>query len=223
MGLAEAIQGAVGQPASVRIGTVDSALPLSISIQGAVLDDPGVLESYTPATGDAVVLLGQSSTTGSDPASWVALGAASPIPRQAPQFASSDVQTLGFTSTSYIASSPPVGVSFVAPPSGMVRVDWSARFQTNTINTRSGVSTQIATGSTLDAGVVVANGTASDGNALENNNDPAGGANTRLQAGMWRWVTGLTPGDTYNAVVKFRMLSAGNGDIYNQRILVTPM
>lgn len=222
-GLAEAVQGAVGQPSSVRIGTVDALSPLAVSIQGTPLDDVGILTSYAVAVGDSVVVLGQSSSAGSDPASWLVLGSASPIPRQQPQFDFTDTQVAGFTSTSYISSATPVGVSFIAPPSGIVRVDWSARFQTNTINIRSVVSTQIATGSTLDAGTVVANGSASDGYALENNNDPAGAANTRLQAGMWRWVTGLTPGDGYNAVVKFRMLGAGNGDIFNQRILVTPM
>jgi len=220
MGLAEAVQQAAGQPSSVRIGTIDSVVPLTVSVQGTTLDDLGLLGSYTPVVNDSVILLGQSSSTGSDPASWVALGAASPVPRQPPQTALSGTPVGGFTSTTYVASSPPVGVWFVAPPSGIVRVDWSSRFQTNTINTRTAVSVQIATDRTLDAGTVVSS--ANDNSALENNNDPAGGANTRLQAAMFRLVTGLTPGAEYNAVVKFRMLTAGNGDIYNQQILVTP-
>lgn len=74
-GLAEAIQGTVGQPASVRIGVVDSTSPLAISAQGVPFNDVGLLGDYAPAVGDSVALLGQSSGAGSDPASWLALGA----------------------------------------------------------------------------------------------------------------------------------------------------
>lgn len=74
-GLAEAIQGAVGQPASVRIGTVESTSPLVISAQGVTFGSVGILGGYTPVAGDVVLLLGQSSGAGSDPASWIALGA----------------------------------------------------------------------------------------------------------------------------------------------------
>lgn len=74
-GLAEAVQGTVGQPASVRIGVVDSVSPLAISAQGVPFNDVGLLGDYAPQVGDSVALLGQSSGVGSDPASWLALGA----------------------------------------------------------------------------------------------------------------------------------------------------
>ncbi len=77
-GLAEAIQGAVGQPASMRIGVVDSTSPLVISAQGVPFNDVGLLTSYAPQVGDVVALLGQSSGAGSDPASWLALGSITP-------------------------------------------------------------------------------------------------------------------------------------------------
>lgn len=81
-GLAEAMQGAVGQPSSVRIGMVDSVdsttgLP-QISLGGTVLDDVGVTNGIVLLAGNPVVLVGQSSQAGSDPASWLAVGAASP-------------------------------------------------------------------------------------------------------------------------------------------------
>lgn len=72
--LASAVRGAVGQPASVRIGIVDSLAPLVISAQGAPFDDVGLLGSYVPQVGDTVAMLGQSTEVGSDPASWLALG-----------------------------------------------------------------------------------------------------------------------------------------------------
>jgi hypothetical protein len=74
-GLAEAVQGTVGQPASVRIGTVDSVAPPIVSAQGVPFDGIGFLRDYNPQIGDTVALLGQSSNAGSDPASWLVLGA----------------------------------------------------------------------------------------------------------------------------------------------------
>jgi hypothetical protein len=72
--LADAIQGAAGQPASVRVGRVDSLNPLVITAQGVPFEDVGTLGSYAPLVGDSVALLGQSSAAGSDPGSWLALG-----------------------------------------------------------------------------------------------------------------------------------------------------
>lgn len=74
MGLAEAMQGAVGQPASVRVGLIDSVNPLVISAEGVPFEDVGVLGGFVGNVGDPVILLGQCSASGSDPASWVALG-----------------------------------------------------------------------------------------------------------------------------------------------------
>ena len=79
-GLAEAVQGAVGQPASVRIGVVQNVDPLEITAQGVVFEDVGFLGSYRPLVGQTVALLGQSSGAGSDPASWLALGSIHPEP-----------------------------------------------------------------------------------------------------------------------------------------------
>lgn len=218
------VRQAVGQPASVRIGTVTSLSPLTVSVQGQDLspESVGVAANINPLVGSTVVLLGQSKASGSDPSSWLIVGlAASSSVAPMAQFDDQDADIAGFVATVYVAGSPICGVVFTAPPSGMVRVDWHARFQTNSINNRSLVSAQVATGDVLDAGTVVS--AANDGSALENPNDPAGGANTRMQAGMWRPVFNLVPGDVYNAVVKFKMAAAGNGDIFDRSLMVTPM
>lgn len=76
--LASQITSIAGQPASVRVGTVESVNPPVVRVQGAAFTDVGFLNSYIPTVGDAVILLGQSSSSGSDPASWVCLGAATP-------------------------------------------------------------------------------------------------------------------------------------------------
>lgn len=79
-GLAEAVQDAVGQPASVRIGIVTSINPLVISAQGVPFENVGYLGSFRPIVGQSVALLGQCSDSGSDPASWLALGSVHPVP-----------------------------------------------------------------------------------------------------------------------------------------------
>lgn len=72
--LADVIQSAAGQPASVRIGQVTSTSPLTIDVQGASFRSAGVLSSYTPVVGHVVALLGQSTASGTDPTSWLVLG-----------------------------------------------------------------------------------------------------------------------------------------------------
>lgn len=69
-----------GQPASVRVGTVSSTTPFTVTVQGATFTDVGWLGTYLPSPGDSVILLGQSSASGADPASWVALGRPGPTP-----------------------------------------------------------------------------------------------------------------------------------------------
>lgn len=72
--LVQQIQAAPSQPSTVRIGTVTSVSPLTVSVQGAVFAGVGKLTSYfSPAVGDVVALVGQSALT-SDAASWLVLG-----------------------------------------------------------------------------------------------------------------------------------------------------
>lgn len=220
-GLAEAVQAAAGQPASIRIGTVTSLNPVEISAQGVPFEDVGVLVPFIPVVGMTVVLIGQSSQVGTDPASWLCLGApvgldALPVPQTLTE--GTDFTT---NSTSFVTGTPVCGVSFVAPPSGAVRVDWHARFDTSTINNRVLVSVEVATGSTLGSGTVMS--AAGDGSALENHSEPTtAGSSTRMEAGMWRYITGLTPGAVYNAVVKVRNTVAATANVFDRSILVTP-
>lgn len=72
--LVQAASSLAGQPSSVRIGTVADTTPLTVSVQGAVFTDVGILGSFSPILGQAVALLGQSPASGSDPTSWLVLG-----------------------------------------------------------------------------------------------------------------------------------------------------
>lgn len=73
--LSQQIAAAPGQPSSVRIGIIDSTDPIVVTAQGTEFTDVGFIRGYTPTTGDVVALLGQSSASGSDPGSWLCLGA----------------------------------------------------------------------------------------------------------------------------------------------------
>jgi len=129
-----------------------------------------------------------------------------------------------FTNTSFDSGSTVCGTTFVAPESGNVLVLWSARFQCNSNSTRAAVSVSVATGSTLGSGTVVS--AASDDSSIETSQSSTAGttnAETRIQASMFRRVTGLTAGSTYNVVVQKKVLSAGNGTVFQRDVVVIPL
>lgn len=215
---------ASGQPSSVRIGTIVQENPLIVSVQGKNLnpDAVGAAFPFYPMVGASVTLLGQSKAQGADPSSWLIIGMqmGSPV-LSSPRF-NIDGTDIVLASTAYVAGTPICGVTFIAPPSGLVRVDWHSRFESTTSGLRTLVSAAVATGGVLDAGTVVSGAT--DASALENSQDSTGTGNlTRLEAGMFRPVDGLTAGLTYNAVVKMRNTAAGNGSIFDRSIMVTPL
>jgi len=73
--LADQITKDRGQPATVRIGTVVSVLPLVVSVQGTPFTDVGSVGKLV--IGDVVALLGQSAVS-ADGSSWLALGYVAP-------------------------------------------------------------------------------------------------------------------------------------------------
>jgi hypothetical protein len=73
MTLPTGIVQAVGQPASIRVGTVSSTSPLRVDVQGTEFRQLGYIGAL-PAVGDVVALIGQSSSVSSDPTSWLVLG-----------------------------------------------------------------------------------------------------------------------------------------------------
>jgi hypothetical protein len=74
--LVSSVQGAIGQPASVRVGRIVGVDPLQVSVQGVVFNNVGTIGNLIPFVGMSVQLVGQSTATGSDPTSWVVLGPA---------------------------------------------------------------------------------------------------------------------------------------------------
>lgn len=118
-----------------------------------------------------------------------------------------------FTTTRSGATSP-VGTAFIVPPSGKVKVHWACGI-TNSANTNYGlVGFQIKTGSTVGSGSTLFG--ASDSRAVQHTPQTAGSA--EQQAGRTSTVPGLTPGDTCNVSLVYRVLG-GTGTF--QRVEVT--
>lgn len=134
-----------------------------------------------------------------------------------------------FTNTTYSATSgtptlPVCGVSFTAPTSGRVKITWRARFECQVNNSRCVVSVQVATGGTLNSGSVVS--AYDDESAIETVQSPAATttpAETRMHASQFRMLSGLTPGNTYNAVTGHKAFNATGGNMYSRGILVEPV
>ncbi len=217
-GLAEAIQGAVGQPASVRVGTVDSSSPLVISAQGVQFDDVGILGNYAPQTGETVALLGQCSEAGSDPASWLALGSVRPATTPAGELAS-NVQDgmVAFTNTGYLPGIFLCSTAFVAPPSGSGMVTWRAGLNiTGGAPNQGFASWEIREGADLSLGTLTAYVSA-DTRCISTS------IATTLNLGSSAAVFGLTPGATYNITMTHRTNNAAAAaNFVNREVCFNP-
>jgi hypothetical protein len=133
-----------------------------------------------------------------------------------------------FSSTSFASATVDgtvIGTTFIAPTSGSVLVLWSARMSADTGGGGHRVlcSVKVSTGSTIDSGSVVS--PASDDSALETPETASGGTvgQSRLAAGMWRVVTGLTAGSTYNVVIQQKVATALTGNMYQRDVAVLPI
>lgn len=125
---------------------------------------------------------------------------------------------LGFTDTVFVQGATKVGVTFTAPTTGRVLVMWTARFESNTTGLIY-VSAAVRTGATIGSGTSVS--AASQTSAVSSNTG-AGGTDTRIAAAFFRVVTGLTPGNSYNAVTE-HSVSSGNGDVFDRSLAVIPL
>lgn len=106
--LVQAVQAVPSQPSTVRIGTVVSTDPLTVSVQGTVFIGVGKMASYfMPVTGDVVALIGQSVLT-SDAASWLVLGRVDPGSSDVPEFTTPQVKAWNSTLVSLVSGTTTV-------------------------------------------------------------------------------------------------------------------
>lgn len=151
--LVPAIQGASGQPATVRVGRIVQTEPtVVVAVQGTEFNNVGWIGAYLPDLGDSVILLGQSPASGPDQGSWVALGATSATPSKQVHIAKLQRTT--------VQSIPPGGVEaiewntvivdtmggfdsgtpgeYVVPFDGYYQLDGHASFVVNATGQRQG-------------------------------------------------------------------------------------
>ncbi|MFE6025530.1 hypothetical protein [Streptomyces niveus] len=135
-----------------------------------------------------------------------------------PQTQYDDDQTdVAVAGTAFVTGSPAVGVVFTAPTTGRVRVDWHSRFQPSSANHLQ-VGFALRTGSVLGSGTLLQDGL--NETCLEA--PPVSGPSGRVQGGMFMILSGLVPGDTYNAVTCHRMVVGGTGTVFARSIGVSP-
>lgn len=210
-GLAEAMQGAVGQPASVRIGVVDSINPIVVSAQGVAFENVGLLGDLALQPGDTVALLGQSSAVGSDPASWLVLErvrqttAPTAIAVSNVQDALASTASLAYVTTAVVCTIP-----FVAPNTGRILLAW-----------RGGILTSGAGECFVAPQITNPDGSlflgATDSGSISS---PFGSTQRR---GATTLIMGLTPGLTYTATLMQRTTNAGSPALaVNREVAVFP-
>lgn len=139
------------------------------------------------------VLLGQAETVGDE------------------DFAAGTTGSQDFTKDR--ASAGVVGTSFVAPPSGKVDIRYAAGIRADLADRFGNVSFRVGEDGTLGAGTEIVAPT------LDRSLQHAG--TLEDQQGRTDLVTGLTPGDTYNVVLMFRV-NVGVGTFSRASVSVDP-
>lgn len=119
------------------------------------------------------------------------------------------------TSTVFTGALTPAtvcGMAFIAPPSGKVQITWRATMA-NSGNNYTASSFAVAAGSTVGSGAVFQSG--DDARTVSTDSTTFEGQ------GATEYVSGLTPGATYNAYMVHRVV-AGIGTFLRRTIGVVP-
>lgn len=127
-----------------------------------------------------------------------------------------------FTSTSYAGGSPVCGHTFVAPPSGKVKITVSGFLQNNINDNRTFLSVQVRTGGVIGAGSDVL--LPHSDHALASPAVVLTGVPTSVTASYGPFLLqGLTPGNTYNIRTMHTVSPAGSGTADERRVMTDPV
>lgn len=139
-----------------------------------------------------------------------------------PTSAVSSVDESNYTGTAFTpGTNATVGLTFVAPPSGMVYATLSGYFNQAIDGQVSIMSYAIRTGGTIGAGSEVF--AASADRALTAGRAVNAGSPPQPQASRRSLLTGLTPGATYNGRVEFQTTAGGNVSVFVRELLIEPV
>lgn len=133
-------------------------------------------------------------------------------------FSTSDEVT---SSATFSAGAVPVGVAFIAPPSGKILVCLNAWLQQDITDQTVIASFGIYTGSTPGAGAQVV--APSGDKAISIGGVVTAGVPIRAQLGRTSLVSGLTAGTQYVATVMFQTTTPATGHVFNREIVVVPL
>lgn len=217
--LATSVQGAVGQPSSVRVGTITSINPLVLSVQGSSFQGSavGVLGSYVPQVGDNVSVVGQSSSAGSDPTSWLILGATrstgDAIARVVSAFSAAANTTVALA---YAPCAPAIGVSFTTNSAGQFLVHWRTGLDNTAADTKGAMSWEVREGGAVGVGTVVIAASDNMVIGLRATDEAEFGATSEIQS--------LSPYTTYNIQLMIsRQVGTGTAAFARSGVTVQPV
>jgi hypothetical protein len=179
--------------ASVKNGVAVHRWEVTLTFKG--LDTSAVISGSAPApVGTPVVSVPVSTFSGTD--------------------------NIGETSTSFVVGSPQVGLTFVAPLSGIVFVQVDAHLEENTNGNSAYCGFELRDGGTIGSGTVIV--AASTDWAVGTSNSVVSGGAARVNGMKRRLVTGLTPGATYNVRTMHLTTPGGSVDVFFRAITVEP-
>lgn len=199
MSFADQISKNRGQPATVRIGTVTSVLPLVVSVQGTEFTNVGSVGDL--AVGDVVALLGQSAVS-ADGSSWLALG--NIVPTDLVGTAAVGLQTMATPQNN--------GTAVFADITGVLFTFVKLRDNTRIFAQMAGSSFSSAAGNAAEFAARVTNSTGVPAAADEVlASFFYNAALTHMSWSGFRYLTGY-PAGTYTIQGRFRLyiLAAGN-------------
>lgn len=119
------------------------------------------------------------------------------------------------SSTGYTAQSPTIGTAVVAPPSGQIRIDYTAVLRAGTSATNICLVTpQVRLGATVGSGTVFY--AATDNDAVQQT------GTVDIRSAGFIIVSGLTAGKSYNVELLARV-NAATGNVNRRKLIVTPV
>lgn len=130
------------------------------------------------------------------------------------QGASFDCTNTSFGTTATGGSYVDCACTFTAPSSGAVLIHSGGRMINSSSTSGTLLSPEVRTGDTIGAGTIV--------DAAGDNHGPANYGSTFMRFGISHPLTGLTPGNVYNARLLHRV-SAGTGSIAYRTLIVIPV
>ncbi len=128
-----------------------------------------------------------------------------------------------YSGAAWIPGATPCAVAFTAPPSGAVMVHLKACFLSSINDKAVWIDSEVKTGAILGSGAVVSGGTANNNDGLVLGGTVTSGVPLKLDAGTFKLITGLTPGNSYNARVMYATEVGGNITILYRQLVVVPV